>query len=108
MRKNQIRISTEPFRVKKDSDTWKHYYNDFDMDIEGHMTKESIWRWLESQGAVRLNKNNVPAVIVEDNKPAKFQTLLDELQKYEEEEQKQSAGNFGVKDLQKWTKEITG
>lgn len=72
----------------------------FEMDTEGQMSRDSTAKWLESLGAVKVDKNkNISIILPKPGEKVAYEKYMDMLEAYESKTRSKNVGNFNIK---KW------
>jgi hypothetical protein len=73
------------------------------MDTEGHLSRNGIGKWLESLGAVTLDKHmNLYVVLPKrQGEPVLYDKYMNMLDAYSDKHKSKDAGNFNMK-MKSW------
>lgn len=70
----------------------------FQMDTEGQMSRDSTAEWLQSLGAVKVDKHkNISIILPKPGEQVGYEKYNNMLTAYEEKHKSENVGNFNVK-----------
>lgn len=91
----QIKISIEPFLVRKGDRDWRRAWYKYKYDISGSLTVKKENQWMVSQNAISINKDGQISVIIrEGEKLSLYKILQDKLEEYKSNNNLKKIGSF--------------